>query len=150
MLRTWGLIGACALLVSGCASMRAPPAIDGSAASVRIKPIKCEVDVWVLDGNIIVGHEPVHAKGCPPGPTPSSFIVTWQLREPSPYRFSGDPLRPGIEFKSVGAKCELTASARTIRCELPRGAVGTKYPYIVRVLNGNTPLPDLDPTILNN
>lgn len=154
MLRTWGLIGACALLLSACGSMRAPPepgkssdigAIDGFDASVRTKPNRCEVEVWELDDNLIVGHEPVYTKRCSPGSP--SFSVTWRLPAPSPYTFSSNP--PGIEFDaSVGARCAPTGP-KTYQCQLPR-RVGSIYKYIVRVRNGDTLLPPLDPTILNN
>ncbi len=76
-------------------------------------------------------------------------LITWRLPADGPYRFAPDGVRFEARADGEIVRCGLGAKPTEFSC-LNRNTRREFYKYDVRVLDGDKPLPPLDPFVAND
>lgn len=122
-------------LLAGCGTPTREGVVD--SAAVR-KPLKCEVEVWLVDGEAVVGQDPVHTRNC-------NRKVRWAAQDGM--TFDGAGIAFGKDSAPpVPMDCTVAPSKTELTCKFDNKPPGS-YPYLLMLKDPAGTPKQVDPSV---
>jgi hypothetical protein len=143
MVRT--TLALCVAVLSGCATHTMRDGGDAKVDGVRTRPQACAVDIWLVDGEAVVGQDPVHTKNCP------NKKLTWSAHDGMTFDGAGVAFAAGKHGTAPPSTkdCHVVA-ATTLSCNFGGWPQGQSYSYTLSLLDPGGNSVKVDPSIITD
>lgn len=140
MVRT--TLAVCVMVLSGCAAHMTGDSGDAKDHGVRARPQACAVDIWLVDGEAVVGQDPVHTRNCP------NKKLTWSAQDGMTFDGAGIAFAAGKRGTAPPATKDChVVDPTTLSCNFGGWPQGQSYSYTLSLRDAAGNTKTVDPSV---